>query len=134
MTLTDLFDTMWSIVSVCVDCRMNGRMLHTFYFSPEYPHGDGLRMRIAMEAVSYIVGPVNEHGRRKKNGQSEFGWGYLKGSIPKELMNTKINALTVGSYSDGYHVLISAEVDPLTVEVLRTALEKKKWRASDERL
>ena len=132
MTLEDLFDTMWSINSVDFTARMNGKLMHTFYFSPKAPSGNGLRMRIAMEEVSYILGPVNEHGQRRRGGRPEMGWGYLEGSIPKELMNAKIDTLTVASYSHGYHITISAEMDPMTVEVLRTTLEPKKWRPADE--
>ena len=132
MTLNDLFDTMWSIGSVAITCRNEGRYLHEFRFAPSEPSGNGPRIRIASEEVTYIVGPVNVHGRKTRGG-SEMAWGYLDGSIPKELMNAKVDNMTIASLQRGYDVHINTEeVSEMMVEVLRKKLEKKKWRASDE--
>lgn len=129
MTLGDLFDTMWSIGSATITCRDDGKFLHSFMFDPEEPSGNGLRVRIASEEVTYIVGPINVHGGR------EMGWGYKRGTIPNELMNAEIDHLGVSSYQRGYDVHIDTEEVPeLMVEFLKKKLEKKKWRASDERL
>ena len=132
MTLNDLFDTMWRITRVEVTCRNNGTFLHSFRFEPDEPGGNGLRIRIASEEVTYIVGPVNVHGSKTRYG-AETAWGYLDGSIPKELMEAKVDILTVGSGQGGYQVYIDTEEVPeMMVEVLKKNLEDKKWRASDE--
>lgn len=126
MTLTDLFDTMWSISSVQITCRDDRRFMHSFHFDPEEPRGNGLRIDIASEKVTYIVGPINVHGGR------EMGWGYKKGSIPNELMNAEIDHLGIANYQRGYDVSIDTEeVSEMMVEFLKKKLEKKKWRSME---
>ena len=123
MTLGDLFDAMWSISSVQITCRDDGKFMHSFYFDPEEPRGNGLRIDIASEKVTYIVGPINVHGGR------EMGWGYKRGTIPNELMNAEIDHLGIANYQRGYDVRIDTEEVPeLMVEFLKKKLEKKKWR------
>ena len=125
MTLRDLIEVWWSPVEVTIIARdENMRFLHEWIFGPKvneslYQWHDRKAGKLDIVDVR-----VNHHGERKKNGDSEMGWGINEKVFPEAILDAPIRIMhptTSGCFGDS--VRLEVEMNKLQVEVIKASLE-----------
>lgn len=134
INLQEVFDVTWDITCAQITARREGlSFIHEFIFAdPSYFVSQFQWYRVQEGKLSIIPGSINCHGEAVR-GVSESGWGFKKGSIPKELMEAPITVISMRERGQkGTHIRIDVECNDLTVEVLKQKLADRalKWEDS----
>ena len=125
MTLRDLAEVWWDIQLVSVDARTeDGKLLHTWEFGENIRETNHMWHDRKKGVLDIVDVKVNDHGKEKKNGRFEDGWGVNKKVFPDLILDAPISHM-VPSPSNyfGDKVYIDVVMSREAVEMVKATLE-----------
>lgn len=126
ITLRELFTVMWTITRVEVWARReDGQLLHRFWIGEDCDREHlppGMISDWTHDKLTLAPRKINEHGELVR-GNIEMGWGFKKGTIPKEILDAEVTHLRV--HNVGPHESKTVDIDVVMPEMHIEILKKE---------